>query len=140
MAEETVELDTRGQLSVTLGGAEYMLRPSFEAIEKAELQLKKSHEQLAHDAVQMRLTYEELAVLCCEFMKAHARANPSEKRKTSYLGATPEKLKKLIYEGGKVKTNARIVILLTGALNGGYTAEGEAVTAGTNTEATPAAE
>lgn len=139
MADQTVELDARGQLAVTLGGTEYNLRPSYEAIQRIELALGKSHEHLANDAVQMRLTYGELAVICCEMMKAHAKANPDDPLKTSYLGAKPEKLEKLIFECGKVKVNARIVILLTGALNGGYTAEGELVATETS-EAIPAAE
>lgn len=130
MADETPEVDTRGHISIPLDGAEYILRPSFEAIKRIEEVTRKNHEELANLAVQQRLSYSDLALICVEMMKAHAKANPDDPLKSSYLGAKPEKLERLIFEAGKPKIGVRVAVVLTAALSGGYTAEGEVVTAG----------
>ena len=136
---DTPEVDTRGHISIPLEGAEYVLRPSFEAIKRIEELTRKNHEELANLAVQQRLSYSELAVICVEMMKAHAKACPDDPLKSSYLGAKPEKLERMIYEAGKPKIGVRVAVVLTAALSGGYTASGEVVVAETN-EAIPAAE
>lgn len=133
------EVDTRGHITVPLDGVEFTLRPSFEAISQIERLTGKSHERLAHDSIQQNLSYGELALICCEMMKAHAKANPKDPMRSSYSGAKPEKLEKLIYAAGKVRINVRVTVVLTAALSGGYTAEGEVVATETS-EAIPAAE
>lgn len=136
---ETPEVDVRGQITIPLDGQEYVLRPSHEAICEIERLTGKNHEHLAQDAIQQNLTYREMGIVCCEMMKAHGKANPNDPLRSSYAGAKPEKLEKLIFEAGKPKIGVRLAVVLTAALSGGYTASGEA-RAVEETEATPAAE
>jgi hypothetical protein len=138
-AEEVV-VDTRGQIMVPLEGQDFVLRPSFEAIEEIEKALGKSHEQLAHEAVRMQLTYAELGVICVEMMKAHARARPDDPLVTTYRGAKVDRVKAMIYDAGKARISTRIAVVLVGALSGGYTASGEPKATGETTEAIPVAD
>jgi tail tube GTA-gp10-like protein len=118
-------VDFRGQVSLPLDGQDLMLRPSFEAIAAIEHQLRPLFD-LAQDATRGQLTLEEMGVIAAECMRAYGRAYPEDPLITVYRGASSEKLSRLIYEAGGPKTCARIMVLLVGALNGGYTAEGEA--------------
>lgn len=130
MAEETAEVDVRGHISVPLDGEQFVLRPSFEAIKAIEEITGKDHSQLAHEAVQQRLSYTDMGIICAEMMKAHGKANPDDPMKSSYIGAKPEKIEKLIYETGKTKVAVRLAVVLVASLSGGYTREGELTAAG----------
>jgi len=124
------EVDVRGHITIPLEGEEFVLRPSFDAIKAIESITQKDHAQLAHEAVQQRLSYTDMGIVCAEMMKAHGKANPTDPMKSSYLGAKPEKLEKLIYETGKTRIMVRLAVVLVAALSGGYTREGEPTAAG----------
>lgn len=116
-------LDVRGQIMVTLGGADYLLRPSYEAIAVIEKHLDRSLMELAQQALSGVLTIADLAIICAEMMRAHGRADPTAG--PSYKGASAERLAGLIFEASPPAITARVAILLMGAVTGGYTAAGE---------------
>jgi hypothetical protein len=126
LADETPEVDLRGEISIPLEGREYGLRPSFDAIKRIERLTGKNHEHLAQQAIQQNLTYEDMGIICAEMMREYGKANPDDPLKSSYLGAKAEKLEKMIFEEGKPKIGVRLAVVLTAALSGGYTASGEA--------------
>lgn len=125
MADETPEVDPRGEISIPLEGREFILRPSFDAVKRIERLTGKNHEHLAQQAIQQNLTYEDMGIICAEMMKEYGNANPNDPQVTSYKGAKAEKLEKLIFEAGKPKIGVRLAVILTAALSGGYTSEGE---------------
>lgn len=127
---QVVKLDERGQLTITLD-AEYTLRPSVEAIMEAERETRLSLFDLATLAANARMTIEQMGITVASFMRAHGRANPDDPLKSSYLGAKAETLAGMIMEAGCPRISGALAILLAGALNGGYTASGEAKAAGT---------
>lgn len=120
---EAQAVDVRGQIKVSLGGADYMLRPSHEAIEAIESTLGRSLMELAQQALAGTLKIADLAIICAEMMRAHGRANPDAG--PSYKGAQAERLAGLIYEASPPTITARVAIVLMGAVTGGYTAAGE---------------
>lgn len=127
--EAEPELDARGQIAVPLGGADYVLRPSEEAVSTIERKLGCSLSDLAGKATYQRLTLDEMAIIVTEMMHAHAKSDPTAG--PSYSGAKPERVRALIYEAGAPRILARLVPLLIGALTGGYSASGEAKAPGT---------
>jgi hypothetical protein len=72
-AEDTeLQVDTRGQITVPLGGADYVLRPSREALSAIESKLHRSmHGASAGQAINGSLSVEDIAAICVEMMKAH---------------------------------------------------------------------
>jgi hypothetical protein len=116
-------VDHRGRMLVPLGDADYVLRPSFEAIEAIEQTLGRSLVQLASQAYNGGLSCADLAIIVAECMRAEGRA--SSDAGPSYRDAKAEKIARLIYEAGQPSITARIAILLTEAVTGGYTAAGE---------------
>lgn len=102
-----------------------MLRPSYEAIKASTKASAKSLMLLAREAVTLSMGYEDAAIVVAEMMKAYGKANPDDPKKTSYVGANPEKLEKMIFEEGGPKVIARLGVILTNALTGGFTSEGE---------------
>lgn len=120
---EAPQVDTRGRLTVPLGGADYLLRPSEEAIDNIEKALGRSTMVLAGQAIRGDLSISDLATICAEMMNAQGRADPSAG--PSYKGAKAEKIRGMIYEQGAPSITARIAVLLMGAVTGGYTAAGE---------------
>jgi hypothetical protein len=122
-ADSKPVVDSRGRMVVHLGGATYVLRPSYEAQEAIETLLDRSINQLAAQAYAGALKLTDLAIIVVEFMKAHGRAEQSAG--PSYTGARAEKIARLIMEEGAPAITARIAVLLTLAITGGYTAEGE---------------
>lgn len=124
MAEE-IKLDPRGQITAPLGGSEYVLRPSFEAILEAERETGLSLFDLAGLASNGRMSLEQMGIVTAAMMRAHGKANPDDPLKNHYIGAKPERLASLIYEASAPKVMGRLTVLLVGALTGGYTASGE---------------
>lgn len=118
-------VDARGQIALPVAGQNYILRPSMEAIEAIERELRPTY-QLATDASRGALMLSEMAIICAEFMRAYGKANPDDPLATDYKGAQAENLAPLIYEAGIPIVCARLMVILVGALNGGYTAAGEA--------------
>jgi hypothetical protein len=134
---EKEEVDLLGQLSVKLGDVEYTLRPSRQAISNIERTLGKSLTQLAVQCGSLALSVDELGVCVAEMMRATAVFDPNAG--ADYKGAKPERCADLIFENGPVDVARRVAIILTGALTGGYTAQGEPKAAGMTTEPTPTA-
>lgn len=126
---ETIAVDNRGQISVRLGGADYVLRPSYEAIEASEEETGLSLFDLATLASNCRMKVKDMGVVVAAMMRAHGKENPDDPMKTQYLGAKADKISRLIHEAGPAKIMGRLSILLSGALLGGYTASGEAIAA-----------
>lgn len=125
-AEEPAEpvLNANGEMLLPLD-ARYVLRPSRRAIQAIERQLRPLLE-LAQDAARGALSIDEMAVISAEMMRAYGAANPNEPGIVNYTGAQTEPLADLIFEAGSSKICARLMVVLTGALSGGYNASGEA--------------
>jgi len=121
-----IKLDTQGQVSVELGGAPYVLRPSQEAIAACERETGLSLFDLATLAANSRLRLDHMGIVVAELMRAYGKARPEDPKNTSYLGAKAEKVSGLIYEAGPPRIMAALTVILAGAINGGYTASGEA--------------
>lgn len=129
--EETIALDTRGQIAVELDGTQFTLRPSFEAILEAEKQTGLNLYELATLAANSRMSIDQIAIVVAATMRAHGKANPEDPLKSSYVGAKAETLAPMIYEACSSRVMGRVAVLLAGAVMGGYTASGEAKTPGT---------
>jgi hypothetical protein len=127
---QVVKLDTQGQLSVELGGTAYVLRPSQEAISACERETGLSLFDLATLAANSRMRLDQIGTVVAELMRAYGKAHPEDPNKTSYLGAKSEKVADLAYEAGAPRIMAALTVILAGAINGGYTASGEARTPG----------
>lgn len=128
---QVVKIDERGQISIKLD-AEYVLRPSVEAILDAERETGLSLFDLATLAANSRMRLDQMGIAVAAFMRAHGKANPEDPLKTTYLAAKAETLSGLIMEAGVPRIMGALAVLLAGALSGGYTASGEAKAAGTN--------
>jgi hypothetical protein len=113
----------RGRILMPLGGVDYVLRPSWEAIDTIETTLGRSLLELAGDATGGRLRIAEMAVIVTEMMKAEGKADPQAG--PSYSGAKAAKVAELLYEQPTAQVTARLSVLLVGAVTGGYTAAGE---------------
>lgn len=122
-AAPAVEVDARGQSTLPLDGQNYLQRPSHEAILAIERELGPLF-GLSLQATHGNLTLDQMSVVAAEFMKAVHRSDPESG--ADYRAPSPAKLSKLIYEAGAPRICARLAVILTGAVNGGYTAEGEA--------------
>lgn len=133
------QVDLQGQLTIELDGAEYVLRPSRQAISNIEKAIGRARglngpvglAQLAMQCSSFALSVEELGICVAEMMRAHATHNPEAS--ADYRGAKPEKCADLIYEGGELTLAPRIGAILTYAMAGGYTASGEVRAIGTKT-------
>ena len=123
--EAEAKLNPLGEISLPLDGQQYQLRPSRKAISNIEQQLR-SLPQLAADARSGMLSIEEMGLIAAELMRAFGEANPEDPLVRDYKGAKPDVLADLIYEAGAPAINSRLMLVLIGALTGGYTASGEA--------------
>jgi hypothetical protein len=129
---QVIKVDERGQVSIRLD-ADYVLRPSVEAIMEAERGTGLSLFDLAGLAANARMRMDHMGIVVAAFMRAHGKANPDDPLKTSYLGASPDKLAGMILEAAPPRIMAALSIILSGAIGGGYTASGEVkAAAGTN--------
>jgi hypothetical protein len=117
-------VDARGEITLPLGGHEYHLRPSRIAISAIEKQLRPLPALVAEGA-RGDLSLVDQAVIAAELMKAWGLANAGDPMAEQHKGAKPERLADLIYESGGTRILARLLAVMIGALNGGYTAAGE---------------
>ncbi|HWT12300.1 MAG TPA: hypothetical protein VN231_06075 [Allosphingosinicella sp.] len=124
--EKATDVNARGELTIDLGdGGELGLRPDHEAIVAIEAQLRPLR-RLVVDANDMALTLVEQAVITTELMRGYGRAHPDDPRIATYREAQPKRIGELIHEVGSLKVCPRLLVVLAGALTGGYTASGEA--------------
>lgn len=124
--------ETRGEIALDLGGAEYVLRPSYEAIQAIEKRTGKGLLALARDAGGGDLTLVETALVAAECIKAHGKAKGDNLLAQTHADKIAEMI--LEAEGGVAASMGRIAVLLGLAATGGYTREGElkAATAATD--------
>ena len=133
LAKEEIKLDVRGQITAPLGGENYVLRPSEEAILAIEDETGLSLFDLAGQAANGRMSLRHMGIVVAAMMRAHGKANPEDPLITTYMAANPDKIRGLILEAGTPRIMARITVILAGAIGGGYTASGEVKAAtGTN--------
>jgi hypothetical protein len=114
----------RGEAAIELDGVEYVLRPTYEAIQAVEDILGKGIVKLGREALDGALTSRETAVIATEFIKAWGR----ETENTGAAHANPDKIGRLLYamkEGGTANALAIVAAVLTMAATGGFTPEGE---------------
>lgn len=114
---------TRGEVSLELEGAEYVLRPSYEAISAFETQTNRSLIDLARAAGDGELKLSESAVIVTECIKAHGRAI-DDKAMAAFNAARVGELI-LQADGGLLIAMKRLELLLFMAATGGYTGSGE---------------
>jgi len=129
----------RGELTITLEGVEYPLRPSYTAITAFEEKTGKSLQELAISADGGALSLAQMAVIVVETMTAFGRANDRK----DLVGWKVEHVRELLFNAGLMIVQPRIALLLAMALTGGHnpgeaTATGETTTM--TTESTPVAE
>jgi hypothetical protein len=109
----------RGEHMLTLGGVEYLLRPSHEAITIIEQKTGGALLQLARDASIGTMPNNEMAIVATALIRAGASdamtKNVGEKR-----------IGELIFEEGTTKVTSRLALVLADASQGGRTAEGKA--------------
>lgn len=125
--------ETRGEIALDLDGTEYVLRPSYEAIQAIEKKLGRGLLALARTAADGDLTLNETATVAAECIKAHGRAIDDR----MLAASTPERIAEMIYEtpNGQAGVMGRLAVMLGLAVTGGYDKVGELKPA----KATPAA-
>lgn len=118
----------RGEMTFDLDGADYVLRPSFEAIVAIEEQTGKTQVELAQMASDGRLTVMDAAVVVTECIKAQGRAllaaGQDDQRMTAFNKKTVGELIQSS-PGGVVLATQKLALLLFMAASGGYTPKGE---------------
>lgn len=126
----------RGEIMLKLDGADFVLRPSFEAIEAFEGSTGKGLLQLAREAVSGTLRVSEVAQIVCECVRAWGRATQQK----SAAGVQARRVADLILEaeGGLSAALHTLGGMLALASTGGYTALGEMKAGTTTTSGAPA--
>ncbi|WCT78878.1 GTA-gp10 family protein [Novosphingobium humi] len=116
----------RGEVSLTLGGVKYRLRPTSAAALAIEDELGGSMLALCQRAGAVALGYRELGVIAGAFIRAGAA--PDDKLTANINN---DVLADLIYAEGQVKVLGILSAVMANVVNGGYTPQGEprAVTA-----------
>lgn len=119
---------SRGEVTIDLD-AQYVMRPSYEAIEAIESQTGRGVVALVNLAAQGEMKLGEAAIIVTECIKAWGKqqvtgGDPSPEAKSA-AGANVKKVAALIYEAGLVKATERCAIVLMAAATGGVTATGE---------------
>jgi hypothetical protein len=128
---------TRGEVSLTLDGTDYVLRPSFDAICAFEAETGHSAIDLTLMASSGKLHTMHAATIVAECIKAQGRAVNDQ----AMTAVNAKRIGELIHEaeGGQMIVFKRLELLLTLAVTGGYTATGE-IKAAAMTATIPAAE
>jgi hypothetical protein len=113
----------RGEVTLTLDGQEFVLRPSYEAIQQFEQQTGKGVFELARAALDGKLTATDMATVATECIRAWGRQTED----TSAKGANSTRIGEMMAEadGGWIAALNAIGELLANAAMGGYTAKGE---------------
>lgn len=132
--------EVRGEVSIELDGAPYVLRPTYEALVAIETQTQCSLSILAMAAQFGTLSIVNAAIIVTECVKAQGKAllaadDPSGRVMTMF---GLQRVGELILESGLKTVFAPLATLLRNAITGGYTATGEPKATATTT-GTPAA-
>lgn len=121
------EPNVRGEVTVTLDGAQHVLRPSFEAVQAIEEKTGTGLVALLNSVANGTAPSRTLAVIVTELVKAWGRAGGADADpiQRAAASANADRIGKLIYEAGQDGVMARVSVVLMGALTGGVTASGE---------------
>lgn len=134
----TTANEIRGEVDLELEGERFVLRPSFAAIVEAEKATGKGLIKLAEQAAAGELTLTECAAITTHFIRAWGEASNN----VSAAHANQGRIGELIMGFGLAAVQFRLQLALMLAATGGCKADGtlkgEAMTAGTETSATPA--
>lgn len=126
----------RGEISISLDGSEFVLRPTFEASLAIENQTGKSLFAMAYEADEGRLSLAEMGVVVAEYIKAWGR----ETEVSSTANVNTQRITELIFQEGVAKAMPRVALVLAEAITGGVK-PGEMTATGTMTKtATPVAD
>lgn len=109
----------RGEHLLTLGGVEYLLRPTYGAQIKIETATGKSYGELVNAASTGALHIGHARVIAAELIRAGATDDLTRR-------VSVERIGELIYEEGMPFVAPRLTLVLLDALRGGRTASGEA--------------
>jgi hypothetical protein len=128
---------TRGEVSLTLDGTDYVLRPSFDAICAFEAETGRGLVDLADAARDGALRASEVASIAAACIRAWGKSTGDQ----AVQSVNTKRIGELIIEaeGGMMIAVMRLAVLLLGAATGGYTASGEVKAAATSPKI-PAAE
>lgn len=115
----------RGEVSIELGSParEFVLRPSFAAVQAIEARTGKGMVRLAEDCRAGNLTLADTATIVTEMIRAQGQAAGD-----SMLAAVhPDRIAEMIHEtaGGLAATQGKVNVVLFWAVTGGYRATGE---------------
>lgn len=105
----------RGEFPITLEGAEYVLRPDYEAVAAIDEQLGSIVDVARRLNAEGSISLREISVIICEGLKAHGR-------KTGYEPAklyTARRVGEMVYATGVHRTLAPVAQFVLAALNGG---------------------
>lgn len=114
---------TRGEVSITLDGVDYVMRPSHDAIAAFQLETGKGILRLAQDAMRADMASQDAAVIITECLKAQGRAIGDE----GMARFNSDRIHGLMMEavGGYVAVLHSLGAMLAMASTGGFTASGE---------------
>ena len=119
--------ESRGEVSITLDGVDYVMRPSYEAISAIEDQTGSGLIALAEQAQRGTMKLETLATIVTEAVRAWGRAAgpdaSADQRAARDFGA--RRVGELILEGGILPAMSRAGVMLLLAATGGVTSSGE---------------
>lgn len=125
--------ETRGEVALTLDGAEFVLRPSYEAIVEFEAATGRSLIDLAQAAGAGSLSLSDAAAIVTACVKAWGRATGNK----SAAGVNAKRVAELLIEEGLLLVMKRLEIVLFLAATGGVTASGEVKATPKNGAETP---
>ena len=122
--------ETRGEISLSLEGVDYILRPSFEAISAFEAETGFGLLALTGQAEDATMTLDTMASIVTHCIRAHGDATGDQMLKS----VNKPKIAALIMgsDGGMLGAIIRVRLLLVMAATGGFTASGEPKAAGSN--------
>ena len=117
---------TRGEIPFTLEGQQYVLRPSWEAIDQFETETGKGVLQLAVEAREGTMKSREVAAVATACIRAWGRSTETELAKVA-RDVDKSRVGELIMdsESGLSGAMSKIAVLLVLAATGEYTASGE---------------
>ena len=126
--------ETRGEVALSLEGIDYVMRPSWEAIDAIEAKLAKSIDELAGMAAESAravlagrapssgLTREQKAVIACEFIRAWGR----ETNDRTAAAFNDRGVREVLASEDQQLVTLRLASVLIAATTGGVTSTGEA--------------
>lgn len=136
----TTANETRGEIALVLDGQEFVMRPTYQAIQAFESATGRSLVELAREALEGRLSTGDAAIVATHCIRAWGETTGSVQARAAKV----ERIGELIVEaeGGMTKALGMIGGMLALAATGNYTAKGEpkaAATETTDTSSIPAA-